>query len=235
MEYEFVIGTNASKDVTIGTIGSVLSLYKVPYKFGWDIMGCGSAARTRNIMAYRFFDGNRAPYLIFIDRDIVFTQEDIGKLLDSLKSGYDLIAGCYTIHGSMWLASSDEEKFHLDGTIKEVKYLATGFMGITRNLLEKMIGELELPLMHEADETQTYPFFEERWHKDPDVGNMWLSEDYDFCHKARQVGIKSYLDTSIRLGHLGDALWQVDGTIEAKHRKEVSKEAQKQIRENDVR
>ena len=232
MEYEFVIGTNAAKDVTTGTIGSVMSLFNVPYKFGWDILGCGGAARTRNIMAYRFLKGEKAPYLIFVDRDIVFKPEDIGKLLDSLKNGYDLVAGCYAIHDAMFLASSGlgEEERQLDGTIKEVRYLATGFMGITRNLLEKMIEGLKLPLMHEGDETKTYPFFEEKWYDDPDIGHIWMSEDYDFCYKARKVGIDSYLDTSIRLGHIGSALWQVEGTIESRTRKEISEEAQKQIR-----
>lgn len=235
MEYEFVIGTNASKDVTVGTIGSVMSLKNVPYKFGWDILGCGGGARTRNVTAYRFLEGNQAPYLIFIDRDIVFKPQDVGKLLDSLKNGYDLIAGCYVIKTSMFLASSGHGEKDgapvLDGSIREVKYLATGFMGVTRTLLQKMIDGLDLPLMHEGDETKAYPFFEEKYYKDADHGDIWLSEDYDFCHKARQVGINSYLDTSIKLGHLGDALWQVDQTIESKHRREISKEAQIKIRE----
>lgn len=234
MGYDFVIGTNAAKDVTIGTVGSMMGLFKAHYKFGWDIEGCGSAARTRNIIAYKFLKANQAPFLIFIDRDMVFTSKDIEKLLGSLKNGYDLIAGCYAIHNTMWLTSSGEggePEPTLDGTIKEVKYLGTGFMGITRTLLERMIVGLDLPLMHKGDETETYPFFEEKWFKDPDCGDMWLSEDYDFCHKARQVGIKCYLDTGIRLGHIGGALWQVDGTIAAKHRNQLSKEAQIQIRE----
>jgi len=233
MEHEFVIGTNAARDVTIGTIGSMMGLFEARYKFGWDILGCGSAARTRNLIAYRYMKANQAPFLIFIDRDMVFTAQDVGKILDSLKNGYDLIAGCYAIHSTMWLTSGGEggeSEPKLDGTIKEVKYLATGFMGITRNLLEKMVEELKLPLMHKGDDTTAYPFFEEKWYNDPDCGDMWLSEDYDFCHKARQVGVKSYLDTSIRLGHLGGALWQVDGTISAKHRTEVPKEAQDKIR-----
>ena len=235
MEYEFVIETNAAKDVTVGTIGSVISLYDVPYKFGWDILSCGGAARTRNIAATRFLERNQAPYLIYIDRDIVFKPEDVGKLLDSLKNGYDLIAGCYVIKSAMFLTSSGhgekDGEIVLNGTIREVRYLATGFMGVTRNLLEKIKVGLGLPLMHEGDETKAYPFFEEKYYKDPEHGDMWLSEDYDFCHKARQVGVKSYLDTSIRLGHLGDALWTVDNTVESKRRKEISKEAQIKIRE----
>jgi len=232
MEYEFVIGMFASKDIAVGTVGSVLELHNAPYHYRWDIVGAGDATRTRNILASRFLKVDDSPFLIFIDRDIVFTPQDIGKLLESLRNGYDLIAGCYVIKDTMTLASTENgvEGLIMDGTIQEVSYLATGFMGVTKNLLKKMVTELNLPLMHGGGNTEAYPFFEQKRHKDPDYGDMWLSEDYDFSEKARQVGVKSYLDTSVRLGHLGDALWRVEGTVNPRHGKGLSKEAQEKIR-----
>lgn len=170
--------------------------------------------------------------MIFVDRDILFAPSDIEKILESLKNGYDMIAGCYIVKGTMLLSSggnNSKEVLHLDGKIQEVRYLATGFMGITRTLLETMITKLELPLMHVGDSSETYPFFEEIHFEDPILGGMWLSEDYNFCHKARLVGVKSYLDTSIQLGHIGDALWQVDGSIESKQRRTLSPKAQEEI------
>jgi len=233
MKYQFVIGTNATTDVSVGTIGSITTLYQVPFNFRWDIVGAGSATRTRNVLANRFLKDNEAPYLIFIDRDMVFTPKDMQKLYKDLEDGYDLIAGCYTIKTTMRLTSGcarDGDLF-LDGSIKEVKYLGTGFMGITRKLIEKMVKELALPLMHEGGGLEAYPLFEERRHEDIDFGWMWLSEDYDFCHKARDVGVRSYLDTSIKIRHVGEALWRVDDTIESKHRRTLSEEAQKAITE----
>lgn len=231
MEYDFTIGTNAANDVAIGTIGSIMNLNKVPYKFGWDILGCGSAARARNIMAYKFLKANQAPYLIYIDRDVLFTPQDIAKLLKDLDDGYELIAGCYAIKGALTLANSGngKESLVLDGTIQEVKYLATGFLGLPRSLLEKMIEGLNLPLIHKNSDMEAYPFFEEHWFSDPDAGDIWLSEDYNFCHKARQVGTKAYLDTGIKLGHLGSALWHVDGTAEVQKRNMLSEKATKAI------
>lgn len=232
MKYEFVVGTSASADIAVGTVGSMLCLYKA-YECGWDIVGAGDVTRTRNILANRFLRANEAPFLIFVDRDIVFTPQDVGKLLESLKNGCDLIGGCYIIKSATNLActGSGEDGLKMDGTIQEVKYLASGFMGVSRNLLEEMIVGLDLPLMHRGGDMEAYPFFEQTRHNDPDFGEMWLSEDYDFCHKARQVGVKSYLDTSVRLSHLGEALWRVDDTIESQHRRTLSEEAQKQIRE----
>jgi len=231
MEYDFTIATNAANDVAVGTIGSIMNLNGVPYKFGWDILGCGSASRARNIMAYRFLKANQAPYLIYIDRDILFTPQDIAKLLKDLDDGYELVAGCYAIKGALTLSNSGNGKdpLVLDGTIQEVKYLATGFLGLPRSLLEKMIEGLKLPLMHKDSDMETYPFFEEHWIEDPDHGDIWLSEDYNFCYKAKQVGVKAYLDTGIKLGHLGSALWGVDGTAEAQKRNILSEKAQKAI------
>jgi len=53
---------------------------------------------------------------------------------------------------------------------------------------------------------RSYPFFETRWtHIDvPDAHgthDIWLSEDWDFCEKARSVGIKPYCDTRVLLSH----------------------------------
>lgn len=232
MRYEFAVGTSATSDIAIGTVGSMMALCQT-YKFGWDIMGAGDVTRTRNILATRFLKANEALYLIYIDRDLVFTPTDVERLLEGLRGGYDLIGGCYIIKSAANLASSGngQEKLVMDGTVKEVKYLATGFMGVTRILLEKMVVELDLPVMHKGGEMEAYPFFEQMRHNDPDWGDMWLSEDYDFSLKARQVGVKSYLDTSIRLGHLGNALWRVDGSVESKHRKEISEEGRKAIYE----
>lgn len=232
MRYEFAIGTSATADIAIGTVGSMMALYKT-YEFGWDIMGAGDVTRTRNILATRFLKANEAQYLIYIDRDLVFKPTDVGRLLEGLRGGYDLIGGCYIIKSAPNLASSGNGQGNLvlDGTVQEVKYLASGFMGVTRTLLEKMVVELDLPVMHKGGDMEAYPFFEQMRHNDPDWGDMWLSEDYDFCAKARQVGVKSYLDTSIRLGHLGNALWRVDGSIESRHRREISVEGKRAISE----
>jgi hypothetical protein len=35
------------------------------------------------------------------------------------------------------------------------------------------------------------------------LGNWYLSEDYAFCERARQVGISILIDSSLRIWHVG--------------------------------
>ena len=71
-----------------------------------------------------------------------------------------------------------------------------------------MVEELKLPILHPNDWGRSYPFFEGHrgWIDKPDVSgsqNVWISEDWEFCEKAREIGVKSYLDTRIQLRHQG--------------------------------
>ena len=171
--------------------------------------------RARSVALSTWYWENMAPYLIFLDSDIVFTADDLRRLYEHLEAGYDLIGGTYCVRGGKQLAhyGTDGGKITLDGKITEVKYLSTGFMGISRNLVEKMIKELKLPLCNEDDWAKCYPFFESGAYNDPEYGWMFISEDWDFCNKARKVGVRPYLDTSIRLGHQGVQLWGVDDVL----------------------
>jgi hypothetical protein len=36
-----------------------------------------------------------------------------------------------------------------------------------------------------------------------DDGYWYLAEDYSFCHRAREAGLRIFADTSIRLWHIG--------------------------------
>lgn len=37
--------------------------------------------------------------------------------------------------------------------------------------------------------------------------NGWVSEDENFCHEARKAGYKIYVDTSIKIGHIGQKVY----------------------------
>ena len=174
-------------------------------------IGDALIGRSRSIALSNFYWENMAPYLIFLDSDIVFEPDHLKRLYGHLKSGYDLIGGVYTVRGAQQLAHYGlNGTILLDGKIQEIKYLSTGFMGISKKLVGKMVKELELPICNENDWGKCYPFFENTRYQDPDSGWIYISEDWDFCNKARLVGVKPYLDTSIRLEHQGVKLWTVE-------------------------
>lgn len=220
---DFVIGTHAQNDIHASTALSVQRLYPRKHKFFWDIRGAGGAARTRNIICTKFLQQKPADYLIFIDRDIIFEPNDVQYILDDLKE-YELIGGCYAVKDASQLASYGMEGhggITLDRKVREVIWLATGFMGIHRNLLEKMVEKLNLPLMHKGQWSEAYPFFAQRAIEEKGEW-IWLTEDYDFCDKARQVGVKPHIDTKVQVRHVGDYAYTVAEVVEngLKSRKE---------------
>jgi len=183
------------------TITCVNALYQENnHKFDWSfISGDALIARSRCRACYDFLTQKNAPYMIFLDGDICFKPEDIEKLLLALQQGYSVVGGLYAVSGASFLASHNLNRpLNINGGIQEIDYLATGFMGISRAILEKMIEELDLPFLHPGNEFECYPFFE----SGADVEKkVYLSEDYDFCNKVRASGQKVYAHTGIQLGH----------------------------------
>ncbi len=98
-----------------------------------------------------------------------------------------------------------------DGKLKDIEYLATGFMGISRKILNKIKDELKLPICNPNDWARCYPFFEcGMWeaHKREKGGEaLYISEDWEFCEKVRKVGGRIYADTSVQLGHVREVVY----------------------------
>jgi len=189
-----------------------LPQWGVTFKWYIGASGKGDAliSRARSTEATDFMEHGDSDYMIFLDSDIVFRPEDLKLLSDDLHEGYDLIAGCYPTRSGTQLASHWWNNKCPAGElgIYEAQYISTGFMGISKKLLKRMVEELKLPALHPNDAGRCYPFFrsKEGWVETPDdygAQDVWLSEDWYFCERAREIGVKSYLDMRIQLKHQG--------------------------------
>jgi hypothetical protein len=186
--------------------------------------------RLRSVAATEFLNKPEwGDYMIFIDDDIVFYPEHVLALYrDMQDKGYDLIGGLYPTRTGSQLASyglSEKGGIRINGEIQEIRWLATGFMGFSRKLLQEMVDKLELPLLHKDQWCENYPFFVFHTHKTEQGNQMLISEDWDFCEKARQIGYKVYADTRCVVGHKGDKVYTLtdvvnhNKAIETKQRK----------------
>ena len=150
--------------------------------------------RARSIEASRVLDGSYpSPYAIFLDSDIVFEPEDLMKLWEHLKAGKQLIGGCYVVRSGEQMAhygKGENGAITVDGTVQEIDYLSTGFMGFTRGLLRKMVDELELPLCHEETKTiRCWPFFDNgAYYYEKNKHWIYESEDWSFCRRGGRGG-----------------------------------------------
>ena len=181
--------------------------------------------RSRSIVASRFIQSDNYDILFFIDDDIIFNPQDLAAMC--LKMNTEDIE----ILGGTYLKKQDVEpvltfkgipgvtyKFGEGAGIQEVIAASTGFLGIKKSALRKMIDSGAVPLCHPND-LKFYPFFQPQA-KLIDGENVYLSEDWAFAIKAKELGIRSYIDGSIKLGHAGRYVYTWDDIYRLRGKKE---------------
>ena len=98
-----------------------------------------------------------------------------------------------------------EPVLNIEDNIAKVRHIATGFMMIQRNTLEKMFKAFpytkytdDVGFLEKDENKYAYALF--------DCGvedDHYFSEDWFFCHRWTKMGGNVYLDVSINLRHTG--------------------------------
>jgi len=155
--------------------------------------------RARNEMASWFMKTEFQAHL-WIDADIDFSVEDVGKLWHLIQGGADIAVAAYSMKlpDKPLSAWKDGKLVKLEECPAEpfpVDYAGTGFMMVSRRVYEKLEKASET---YEGPGGRVHAFFMTPVHNDG-----FESEDYHFCRKAREAGFQIMMDPSIRLGHIG--------------------------------
>ena len=174
--------------------------------------------RGRNECVRQFLEETEFERLMFIDADIEFTEEDVAKLWNMNQ---DIAVGCYTMKrpGAPYAAWKGGKLVELADLKKikgpfQVDYAGTGFMLIKRSVFEKMLKDfgsdeimdlksagaaIHHPLAYETKDGKTaHAFF------DTELRNgCYLSEDYLFCERWRDMRGTIWMDPTVRLIHHG--------------------------------
>jgi len=222
---------------TTAYMSSVLALQRVcmERRIGLQVeLGGGDALipRARGIMAAKFLEHTTHTHLLFVDADIGFRPEAVFRLLDA---GREVIGGVYPAKRVHWdkarraferkaadipaaslnyvvrfLPSETNAVEVDDDGFGEVAYVGTGFMLIARSALQKLTdahpnlrarhGDMAGAAVPEA--TMLFETVIE-----PDTG-QYLSEDYAFCRRWRDLGGAIYADFHTRLTHVGHASYE---------------------------
>lgn len=163
--------------------------------------------RARSVAATRFLREYAAPELFFVDSDIVFTVEDLDRVVAlSRKKG--------TIAGAGYPVRREEDPWPavrpLDGRAarfgpgappERVRYLSGGFLAIPRHVLRAVADTL--PLCIGSSAGSYWPMFLPMVIEKPNGLHEELPEDWSFCHRAGELGFDVWLDGAVELGHLG--------------------------------
>jgi hypothetical protein len=157
------------------------------------------------------FDGQPFDVWITIDSDIVFTFEQIEKLIESTEE-HPVVAGMYRMSDLVnyaFVKDWDETYFKANGTFQFIKpeevakwkeemdvkyfpvvYSGMGFMAIRKEVFDNI----------------KYPYFDSEvmtiTTEDGKVIRDICSEDVSFCKKITQAGYQIMVNTDIRVGHI---------------------------------
>ena len=157
--------------------------------------------RGRNTMVSTFLKGDYER-LMFIDADIEFDPDDVGKLWNLDK---DVAVGAYPMKrkDSPLSAWRDGKLVSIEGETEpfKVDYAGTGFMMIKRGVFEKMRQKLP-HLWHNEGIGDCWAFFDCELHGHEEA-RVYLSEDYNFCQRWRDMDGEIWCDPTIKLKHWG--------------------------------
>ena len=152
--------------------------------------------------------------VVFIDHDMHgFSAEDVKGFVSRAEQGQcDIVGIGYSLRRPGFMLacqplSQNEVVFYVPGHV-EAKYVGTGFMYISRALLEPF----PVPTRYvDCVRNDVKMFFQPF-----DNGEHYYPDDVGFCYRARAMGRKVWIDTQMRVLHRGvydyaieDAGWSV--------------------------
>ncbi|HLC79602.1 MAG TPA: hypothetical protein VJG83_04210 [archaeon] len=133
-------------------------------------------------------------YMLWLDNDIVFNFEQVQKLLSHLNSGKDFISGVYynphqnEIKPVAYYKDGERYKWltekELNG-VMEVDAVGFGFCAMKMDLMRRLF-----------DKYKPRPF-----DLRPLPDGSIITEDEVFCERAKELGYKIHLDSSIVVKH----------------------------------
>jgi FkbM family methyltransferase len=181
--------------------------------------GDSLVARARNKLAAEFLASD-CTHLLFLDTDLIFTNEQIARLLSHDEM---IVAGLYPKKQPTlaWVCNVLDEPTEPDERgLQRIKYAGTGCLMVKREVFERMI-QAHPELAYEADDGDKhgtrFDFFSCGVHVGKDGRRRYLSEDWWFCQRALDLGIPVHADVHVVLKHVGDCVYPLQNPfVEAK-------------------
>ncbi len=211
---------------------SVVRLMQRAPDLGFDIGlsllgGDALVSRARSTLVAAFMDSPEATHLLFIDADISFEPDQVKRLLEADK---DFTGAFYPMKLVDWTRLPGRcveggepletaglsyvgtlcrgEALRQDGRFATAIYAGGGFQLVRRSAIQRLFDaypETRFTATHAYPAPPTasphlYALFESMI--DPDNG-AYVSEDYAFCRRWRDLGGEIWLDLDSRLTHTG--------------------------------
>jgi hypothetical protein len=195
-----VLGSVAPQTaVSMTMLGAVLERAKIPF---WieGVFSDPYLPRARNTLAAVFRGAKEYDRLLFIDSDIAFDPEDVLRLLEN---EVDIVAADYNRKkpGAGLAATRLPCQ---EGHLQEALLAPTGFMSISRAAIERMCESyIETSYCPDSVSGSVGGEIHQALFTGECVDGRFAIDDETFCRRWRRIGGRLWIDTRIKLGHVG--------------------------------
>jgi len=193
---------------------SLVALLQDPSYAYFPQIGDALVERARAISASYFLRHTQADVHLSLDSDIVgFEKNDIDLMCEQALT-YDIVGAVYICRSATrtfpatFFKDGEPIELAFDPTPQPVQWVATGCLAVHRRVFEKMAETM--PLLHERDGDRAFYNFYQTMEYDSEVGRILLSEDYAFSQRAKDLGFTSYINPSVRIGHVGSYTYRLE-------------------------
>lgn len=168
--------------------------------------GDGLITRSRALLLTEWWAETADDVALMVDDDICFSAQDARYAVELCRKTRAVVCGAYAVGDGAHFAlrlwddrGPDVIEFRPDAEPINIEYGATGFMAIHRDVVDAVMAQAEW--VHEDASWAFKPVFEVGSQLHGDV-HFYVSEDWWFSQKVRDLGFEIWLDPRIRLGHL---------------------------------
>jgi SAM-dependent methyltransferase len=188
----------AHREVTVPTVQCLLGLYD----HGWPIafaQGDALVDRARSKALAAWYRENDTDVFLMVDDDIVFSVEDAARVVDLARTKRTIACGAYPVGDGGHMASrgwpGQELHWGPNHQPVEIRWPATGYMAVHRDVVGALVKTMDECYAGNVD--AFWPVFQPFA-----LDGMYLSEDYAFGERARQLGFATWMEPRAILSHL---------------------------------
>ena len=174
------------------------------------ISGCSLISSARNMLVDEFLSHDFTD-LLFLDSDIAFEPRDILKLL-AAATEHDVVAGVPRMRNPdkrylcVFQHAEDGSLMPNEFGLFRATRASTSLMMIPRHVLETLRdAHPEWKYHDRISDKDIYAFFDTKV-----TPGGFIGEDYLFCDRVREHGMKVWVDPAIKLGHVGTMEFEGD-------------------------
>lgn len=150
-------------------------------------------ARAKSTAVKYLLEDPHAQALVIIDYDLGFDPTGIARLLLADK---DIVSGAFPFKdGEGYPVIVNNKTINKDGLVEAVS-ITSGFTLIKRNVFDEMESKLNI----RSSEGLKF-FFDTGFLFEDDP--RWYGEDRSFCRRARECGLKMWIEPYIMFAHIG--------------------------------